>query len=147
VRNYQRMSEDDKLPYLHNATLREAQNIFFDHIRAVIFKEHELRSLQSFLRDYGSIISLYSFPTSGVKSSYIKEILTREFESRIGFYSCPQKNLSELVYDTSGSGSYVEAALFSIVNTNEQLVQNMAEQLRKDIDSIRAVSWPPKLKS
>jgi len=134
VRDYQRMSEDDKLSYLHNVTLREAQTIFFDHIRAVIFEEHELRSLQSLLRDYGSIISRYGFPTSGVKSSYIKEILTREFESRIGFYSHPQKNLSELVYDTSGSGSFVEAALFSIGISNEQLVQNMAEQFRKDIE-------------
>jgi len=76
-----------------------------------------------------------------VKLSYIKEILTREFESRIGFYSRPQKNLSELVYDTSGSGSYVEATLFSIGISNEQLVQNIAEQLRKDIDSIRVVPW------
>jgi len=133
VRNYQRMSEDDKLPYLHNVTLCEAQTIFFDHIRAVIFEEHELRSLQNFLRDYSSIISQYGFPTSGVKSFYIKEILIREFESRIGFYSRPQKNLSELVYDTSGSGSYVEVALFSIGISNEQLVQNMAEQLRKDL--------------
>jgi len=80
-----------------------------------------------------------------VKSSYIKEILTREFESKIGFHSRPQKNLSELVYDISGSGSYVEAVLFSIVISNEQLVQNMAEQLRKDIDSIRVVPWPPKV--
>ena len=44
VHNYQKMSEDDKLPYLHNVTLREAQTIFFDHITAVIFDEHELRS-------------------------------------------------------------------------------------------------------
>jgi len=59
-----------------------------------------------------------------VKLSYIKEILTREFESRIGFYSRPQKNLS---CDTSGSGSYVEAAFFPIGINNDQLVQNMAE--------------------
>ena len=105
------MSEDDKLPYMHNVTLREAQTIFFDHVRTVIFEEH---SLQSLLRDYGSIISRYGFPISGVKLSYIKDFLTNEFESKIGFYSRPQKNLSELVYDTSGSGSYVKAALFSI---------------------------------
>ena len=34
--------------------------------------------------------------------------------------------------------------LFSIGIGNEQLVQNMAEQLRKDIDSIRVALWPPK---
>jgi len=57
VCNYQRMSEDDKLSCLHNVTLCEAQTIFFDHIRAIIFEEHELRSLQRLLLDYGSIIS------------------------------------------------------------------------------------------
>ncbi|KAI4830245.1 hypothetical protein KUCAC02_001891 [Chaenocephalus aceratus] len=92
VRNYQRMSEDDKLPHMHNVTLREAQTIFFDNIRTVIFDEHELRSLQSLLRDYSSIVSRYGFPTSGVKSSYIKDILTREFKDKIGFHSRPQRN-------------------------------------------------------
>ena len=47
VRSYQKMSEDDKLPRMHNVTLHEAQTIFLDHIRTVIFEEHELRSLQS----------------------------------------------------------------------------------------------------
>ena len=59
------------------------------------------------------------------------ELQQKSKHSRIGFYSCPQKNLSELVYDASRSGSYVEAALFSIGVSNEQLVQNMAEQLAK----------------
>ena len=49
VRSYQKMSEDDKLPRLHNVNLREAQSILFDHIRTVIFEE-QLRSLQSLLK-------------------------------------------------------------------------------------------------
>ena len=44
-----------------------------------------------------SIISQFGFPTSGVRSSFIKEILRRVFKGRIGFLS--------------GGGSYVEAAL------------------------------------
>jgi len=122
VRNFQKMSEDDKLPCMHNVNLREAQTIFFDHIRAVIFDEHELRSLQSLLRDYNSIISRYGFPTSSIKSSFIKDILTREFEGKIGFNPRPHRNQSDLVYDTSGGGSYVEAALSSIGVTSEQLL-------------------------
>ena len=102
VRSYQKMSEDDKLPRMHNVNLREAQTIFFDHIRTVIFDEHELRSLQSLLKDCSSIISRYGFPTSGFKSFLIKDILTREFEGKIGFHSHPQRNQSVLVYDTSG---------------------------------------------
>ncbi|KAK1879203.1 U3 small nucleolar RNA-associated protein 10 [Dissostichus eleginoides] len=145
VRNYQRMSEDDKLPHMHNVTLREAQTIFFDNIRTVIFDEHELRSLQSLLRDYSSIVSRYGFPTSGVKSSYIKDILTREFKDKIGFHSRPQRNQSDLVYDTSGSGSYVEAAISSIGVSSEQLVQNVAARLRDDVKSIKLVPWPPRV--
>ena len=34
---------------------------------------------------------------------------------------------------------------FSMGINNKQLVQNMAEWLRKDIDSIRVVLWPPKV--
>lgn len=77
------MSEDDKLPRMHNVTFRETQTVFFDHIRIVIFEEHELRSVQSLLQDYKSIISQYGFSTSGIKSSYIKDILTREFGARL----------------------------------------------------------------
>ena len=32
VRSYQKMSEDDKLPRMHDVTLREAQTMFFDHV-------------------------------------------------------------------------------------------------------------------
>ena len=119
--------------------------MFFDDVRRVIFEEHELRSLQSLLRDYSSIISRYGFPTSGVKSSYIKDILIQEFEGKIGFQSRPQRNHSELVYDTSGGGSYVEAALSSIGVSSEQLVCNVAQRLRDDIKSIKLISWPPRV--
>ena len=50
----------------------------------------------------------------------------REFAGKIGFHSRPLKNHSDLVYDTSGGGSYVEVALFSISVSSEQLVQNVA---------------------
>ena len=66
VRKFQRMSEDDKLPQMQNVTYREVQTMFFDHTRKVIFEEHELRSLQSLLQDYCSIISQFGFPTSSI---------------------------------------------------------------------------------
>ncbi|KAK7065892.1 hypothetical protein SK128_018960 [Halocaridina rubra] len=125
------MSEDDKLPRMHNITFHEAETMFFDHIRIVIFEEHYLRSLQSLLHDYKSILSWYGFPTSGTKSSYI--------------HSHPQRNLSDLVYNTSGGGTYVEAALFSIGVRSEQLVHNIAERLRDDINTIKLIPWPPRL--
>ena len=112
--------------------------------RAIIFEEHELWSLQSLLRDYSSIVSRYGFPTSGVKSSNIKDILTREFEDMIGFHFTLGCH-SDLVYDTSGSGSYVEAALSSIGVSSEQLVHNVAVRLRDDINSVQLVPWPPRV--
>jgi len=119
VRRYQKIREDDKLPQIHNVTLREALTTFFDHIRGVIFEEHELRSLQSLFRDYSSIVSRYSFQTPGIKSSYIEDILSREFQDKIGFHSLSQWNQSKLVYDTTGGGSYIEAALSSIGVSSE----------------------------
>ena len=142
VRKFQKMSEDDKLPQMQNITYREVQTMFFDHTQKV---EHELRSLQSLLRDYCSIISPFGFPTSGVRSSFIKEILRREFKGRIGFHSRPERNHSELVYDVSGGGSYVEAALSSIGISTEQLIHNVAERLREDIKQIKLVPWPPRV--
>ena len=131
------MSEDDKLPRMQDVTLREVQTMCFDHVRAVIFKEPELRSLQSLLRDYNATISRYGFPTSGVKSSYITDILTREFEGKIGFHTRPQRNESDLVYDTSGGGSYIEAALSSVGVSSEQLILNLAERVRNDVKSTK----------
>ena len=97
VRKFQKMSEDDKLPQMQNITYREVHTMFFDHTRKVIFEEHEIRSLQSLLQDYCSIISQFGFPKSTVRSSFIKEILHKEFEGRIGFHSRPERNHSELV--------------------------------------------------
>ena len=37
------MSVEQKLPLLHEVTLREAQTMFLDHARQVIFDDHEMR--------------------------------------------------------------------------------------------------------
>ena len=66
---YQRMSDEEKLPYLHEVTLREAQTMFIDHAREVIFCDHEIRTLQGLLRDYKSIVGMYGLPMLGVKST------------------------------------------------------------------------------
>ena len=143
VRKYQKMSDDDKVPFMQNVTHREAQTIFFDHIRSVIFQEHELRSIQSLLHDYRSILSRYGFQTDGVKSSYIKSILIREFQYSIGFHSRHLKNQSDLVYDTSAGGSYIEAAITSIGVSDEQLVQNVSKRIVGDVKSVGSIIWPP----
>ena len=135
------MCEDDKLPRMHNVIHCEARTIFFDYIRTVNFEEHELRSLQSFLRDYNSNISRYGFPTSGVKLSYIKDILVRESDWKIDFQSRPQMTRCDLVYAKCGGDTCVEAALSSIDVSSE----HVAVRLRDDIMSIKLVPWPPRV--
>jgi len=54
-------------------------------------------------------------------------------------------NHSDLVYDMSGGGSYIEAELSSIDISSEQLVQNVARRLKDDITSIKLVPWPPRV--
>lgn len=49
------------------------------------------------------------------------------------------------MYDTTGGGSYVEAALSSIGVSSEQLVSNVAKRLRDDINSVKHVPWPPRV--
>ena len=89
VRKFQKMSEDDKLPQMQNITYREVQIVFFDHTRKVIFEEHELRSLQSLLRDYffflaftpvqkGTTVNLSMMYSSGQN-----KVPTAEWKSRL----------------------------------------------------------------
>lgn len=67
--------------------------MFIDHAHHVIFVDHEIRMLQGtgLLCDCKSILGSYGLPTLGVKSSYVKEVLLREFGSGIGFHVCLQK--------------------------------------------------------
>ena len=84
----------------------------------------------------------FGLPTSAVRSSFIKEILRKEFRERIGFHS---RHRSELVYDVSRGSSYVKAVLSSIGISNEHLIYNAAERLREDIKQTKFVQWPPRV--
>jgi len=53
----------------------------------------------------------------------------REFGDSIGFHVSPER-ISEVVYNTSGSGSYIEAVISLMSIDNDQLVQNVASMLR-----------------
>ena len=68
--------------------------------------------------------------------------LRREFKEQIGFYSRLERNHSELVYDLSGGGSYVAAALYSNGISTEQIIHNIAARLREDIKKCKFVPWP-----
>jgi len=89
------------------------QGILSEFVQQVIFSDHEFRTLQNLLRDYIRIVSNYGH-NSNVKSSYVKEILIKEFDDRIAFHERKQWNLSDIVYDNRDAGTYVEAALLSL---------------------------------
>jgi len=69
--------KDSSLENMHHQNVRmsDARILFFKHVESVIFKEHEIRSLQSLVSDYKRIISDYGFVAGDVRSSYVKELL------------------------------------------------------------------------
>ena len=137
VGQYQKMSEEEKLPLMHDVTY-----MFIDHVRQVVFVDHEIITLQGLLREYKSVMGTYGLPNLGVKSSYVKEMLMREFGDGISFHVTPTKNQSEVVYDTSGSTSYIEAVISLLGINNDQLVQNVASMLRNENRKARKLPWP-----
>ena len=98
---------------LQNVRMSDARTLFFKHVDAVIFKEHEIRSLQSLLSDYKRIISDYGYVAGDVCSSYVKELLIEEYGETIGFKEMSEMNKSAWVYDVAGGGDYIEAVSYT----------------------------------
>ena len=118
-------SSDDAM-HLQNVSLSEARNLFFRRVDTVIFEEHEIRSLQSLLEDYKRIVSEYGYPVGDVKSSYLKELLIKEYQDRIGFKERNERNKSDWVCNVCVGGDYIELVMCSLNISDEQLLQNTA---------------------
>ena len=131
--------------HLQNVCLTEARQLFFRHVDSVVFKEREIRSLQSLLVDYKRIVCDYGYHVGDVKSSYLKELLIKEYGDTIGFKERNELNKSDLVYDVAGGGDYIEAAISSLGITDEQLLRNLAPRLTKEIKATSRVHWPPQI--
>ena len=56
-----------------------------------------------------------------------------------------QKNVSELVYDNTAAGSYIEAALLSLGISDDQLLKNVATRVNCDIKQSETINWPPSI--
>ena len=108
-----------------------------------MFEDHELRTLQSLLFDYKALLRNYGFDPSVKKSSNIKEMLQEEFDERIVFHNRYRKNESALVYYTSAGGSYIEAAIYSLGVSDDQLLNNAARQIKEALLSIPGMACPP----
>ena len=147
VRKWQNMNRNKKRQMVREKTvsLREVQALFMDHVREVIFQEHEMRSLQTLLNDYKDMryTSGHIYGTEGLKSAYVKELLLKEFGDKIGCHQRPRLSFSEIVYDTSGGGPYIESAITSFGISDQQLSDNFSKRLVASIESTGNVPWPP----
>ena len=68
-----------------------------------------------------------------LKSSYVKEVLIKEYGDDIGFHETPEKNKSEFVNNTKGGSNYIKAVSDSFGITDDQSILNLAPQLSKHI--------------
>ena len=87
-------SDEDHI-YLQNVSLIEAKHLVFRHVQKVIFEEHKVRTLQNLLKECMTIMENYNHSAYGVKSSFLKRLLIREYGDSIGFHVRHQKNDSE----------------------------------------------------
>ena len=46
--------------YLQNVSLIEAKHLVFRHVQKIIFEEHKVRTLQSLLKEYMTIMENYN---------------------------------------------------------------------------------------
>ena len=65
--------------HLQGVSYSEMQTLFLRKVDEIIFSDHEIRSLQSLLREYRDTANEYGFTVGDLKSSYLKEILVKEF--------------------------------------------------------------------
>ena len=84
------LSEEDHI-HLQNVSLVEAKHLFFRHVQRVIFEEHEITTVQSLLKEYIRILENYNHNAYGVRSSFLKTLLIREYGNSIGFHVRHQK--------------------------------------------------------
>ena len=68
------------------------KQIILEKVDQIIFAEHKIQSLQSFLHEYRQIAKEYGFDVGKLKSSYVKELLIKEYGDGIGFHERPEKN-------------------------------------------------------
>ena len=121
----------------------QAKEIFLNHVRNIIFEENEPRTLKGLLQDFNQILDDNDCEKCQ-RTSIVKEMLENEFGNRIGFHMRSQVNQSWIVFDVSKGGNFIEAALNSWGISDDDLLYNLAQRMRKKSKSSRNFKWPPK---
>ena len=104
------LSAEDHI-HFQNVSLIEAKYFFFRHFQKDFFEEREIRTLQSLLKEYLTIMENDNHSAYEIKSSYLKTLLICDYGDSIGLHVRHQKNEPEVVYDKRSSVSYVEAPI------------------------------------
>ena len=71
-----RQDDAEKL-HVQDVCQSEIKQLFFQHVRSVVFQQHELTTSQSLLADYNTLLRKFDFELVGTKSTYIKLHTTR----------------------------------------------------------------------
>ena len=71
-----RDNEESQL-HVQYPRLSEVKQMFFQHVRSIVFKQYELRTLQRLIADYIAFLRNFGFDSSGKKSSDIRHVAER----------------------------------------------------------------------
>ena len=103
------MSAEENLSLMHDVTYCEAQTMFLDHVRQVVFIDHKIITLQELLSECINIKGVHGLPNTYVSQATLRRYcMVYEFDDGIGYYSPSWKNQNKYC-NTSGSSSYIEA--------------------------------------
>ena len=128
---------------IHNVSLPVIRQLFFKHIRKTIVEYNEPRTLRSLLSDYELIANNSGITVGTIKTSYIKELVEKEFKDELGFHERYHHNQSTIVFKRGEGGSFIEAALYSWGISDEQIVNTAARRLKEHLKENKGPSWPP----
>ena len=82
---------------IQNVNYEEVKQKFFRHVYEKLFEEGEVRTLKSLTKEYEQIRLNFGI-VSEIKSSYVKDLLIKEFGQQLGFASRESVNKSPIVY-------------------------------------------------
>ena len=131
----------DSLPY-QNVQRMKIYQLMFIHVGKVIFQGNQPRTLKRIFGNYNHLLSNHTFPKCE-RTSKLKSILEKEFGDAIGFHNRFQKNQSSIIYNVSKGGSFIEATINAWRISDDDLLHNVASQLRNKTKNFTNLTWSP----
>ena len=118
--------------HIQNIRMEEIIEIFHQHVEKCVITDKEPRLLSGLLNDYNRIRENFNMDNC-LYTSTVRKIIEEHFGDRIGFHARTHKNQSMIVYDKSGGGTYIEAAINAWGIDDDVLVKNVASRLHEKV--------------